>query len=165
MEKTHLEIERKFLIIFPDINLLDRLENCSKIEIEQTYLKDRARIRKWTDNGKITYIKTVKNKINELIRIETENEISKKEYEQLLKSADPDRKPISKIRYRYPYMNKVIEIDVFPFWSDRAFLEVELESENDTFSLPDFVSVIKEVTEDKRYRNSALAFEIPYDEI
>ena len=165
MEKTHLEIERKFLIAYPDTDHLDSLENCSKAEITQTYLKDRARIRKWCKNKKTSYIKTVKEKISDLTHIETETEITKAEYDSLFKNADPDRNTIVKTRYRYPYMGKVIEIDVFPFWNDRAFLEVELENEDELFSLPPFINVIKEVTEDKRYRNSALAKEIPYDEI
>ncbi len=165
MGNTHLEIERKFLIAYPDTNFLDNLKDCAKVKIEQTYLKDRARIRKWCENGKTSYIKTVKEKVNELVRIERESNISKQEYEALLYFADPDRNTIVKTRYRYPYMGKVIEIDVFPFWNDRAFLEVELDSENEKFSLPDFIKIIKEVSEDKRYRNSALAKEIPYDKI
>ena len=165
MKNTHLEIERKFLIAYPDTDFLDSLENSSKVEITQTYLKDRSRIRKWYANGKVSYIKTVKHKISELVRIEEECEITESEYEFLLKNADPERKPVVKTRYRYPYMNKLIEIDVFHFWSDRAFAEIELEYEDEEFFLPDFIEVIKEVTEDKRYRNSALALEIPYDEI
>lgn len=165
MENTHLEIERKFLIAYPDTDFLYGLENCSIVEITQTYLTDRTRIRKWVENGKVTYIKTVKKKISELVRIETEEEISKDEYEDLRKTADPHRNTIIKTRYRYQYMGKVIEIDVFPFWNDRAFIEIELESENEEFYIPDFIKVIKEVTEDKRYRNSALALTIPYDEI
>ena len=36
-------------------------------------------------------------------------------------------------------------------------MEVELENEAQEFPIPEFVSVIREVTSDKRYRNSALA--------
>jgi CYTH domain-containing protein len=38
-----------------------------------------------------------------------------------------------------------------------AFLEVELESEDETFELPEFVNVIEDVTSDGRYTNAALA--------
>ena len=160
-----LEIERKFLIAYPDTALLDSLRDCSKVEIEQTYLSDRSRVRKWCENGKTVYIKTVKEKISEITRIETEGEIEKAEYERLLLLRDESRVTIKKTRYRYPYLGKIVEIDLFPFWSDRAFLEVELNSEDEEFSIPPFIEVIREVTEDKRYRNSALAKEIPYDEI
>ena len=56
-------------------------------------------------------------------------------------------------------------MDVYPFWSDRAVLEVELESEDEAFDIPPFISVIKEVTGDKRYSNKALAKEIVTEEL
>lgn len=162
---NNLEIERKFLIRFPDTEYLESVENCKKVEIDQTYLKDRTRIRRWVEYGNTLYIKTFKEKINELVRIERESEITKSEYDSLLLNKDPERNTISKTRYRFPYSDKLIEIDIFPFWSDRAFLEIELESENDSFEIPPFIDVIKEVTFDKRYRNSALAKEIPNEKI
>lgn len=57
------------------------------------------------------------------------------------------------------------EVDVFPFWQDRAFCEVELPDEATVVTLPEFLDVIREVTEDKRYTNLALAREIPMEEI
>lgn len=165
MKDTHLEIERKFLIAYPDIAFLESLKDCTKADIVQIYTKDRVRIRKWEENGNIRYIKTVKKKVSELVRIETESDITEEEFLRLKKLADPDRRPIIKTRYSYPYGGKLIEIDVFDFWQDRAFCEVELEYEDEEFTLPPFINVIKEVTGDKRYRNSALAASIPYDKI
>lgn len=162
---NNLEIERKFLIRFPDTNLLESLAVFKKIIIDQTYLKNRTRIRRWTEDGKTVYIKTFKEKITELVRIERENEINKSEYDALMLEKDPERNTISKIRYRFPFKDKLMEIDIFPFWNDRAFLEIELESENDSFEIPAFIEVIKEVSFDIRYRNSALAKEIPNDKI
>lgn len=162
---NHLEIERKFLISYPDVSFLDGLDNISKVYIEQTYTENHIRIRKWVENGKTIYIKTIKEKINDIVRIERENIISREEYSFLMKSADKSRRTIIKTRYRYPYKDKIIEIDIFPFWSDRAFCEVELEYENESFSLPPFIKVIKEVTEDNRYNNSSIAKEIPNDKI
>ena len=161
MNNTHFEIERKFLIEYPDIKLLDSLEVCTRADIIQIYTKDKIRIRKWTENGKTTYIKTKKEKVSEITRIETEQEIDKAEFDRLCTLADSDLRPIEKRRFRYPFKNKIIEIDIFPFWTDKALCEVELESENEEFSLPSFIKVIREVTFDKRYRNSALAKEIP----
>ena len=39
-EPEPFEVERKFLISYPDINLLENLPNCKKVEILQTYLKN-----------------------------------------------------------------------------------------------------------------------------
>ncbi len=157
-----LEIERKFLIKYPDIS---KFENSRKAEIEQTYLRDRSRIRKWCEDGNITYILTKKEKITELTRIERECVLSEAEYKSLLINREPETKTVSKTRYTFPFGSKILEVDIFPFWSDRAFLEIELESENEEFSIPDFLEIIKEVSEDRRYRNFALAKEIITEEI
>ena len=57
------------------------------------------------------------------------------------------------------------EIDVFPFWEDRAFCEAELPAEDTPVTLPDWLEVVREVSADKRYTNLALAREIPMEEI
>ena len=54
MNGEHLEIERKYLIQYPDTALLDQLENCEKIHITQTYLVPNGRVRKWETGDKIT---------------------------------------------------------------------------------------------------------------
>ena len=89
---------------------------------------------------------------------------TKEEYEDLLSFADPQRNTILKTRYRYPFCGKLIELDLFPFWKGQAFCEVELESEDEAFSLPDFIEVIREVTSEKEYRNHALSKKIPQEE-
>lgn len=166
---TPLEIERKFLIKYPDENYLLSLDKTTKSEICQIYLKsDKAvsrRIRARTTDGKTTYTKNEKTKLSDMTRTEKEYEISKQEYDLLLNEADTACKAIKKIRYCI-YLNSLCyEIDVFPFWNDRAFMEVELECENQEFPIPDFIEVIKEVTDDARYTNHAIAFSIPDDNI
>lgn len=165
MNEQPLEIERKYLIKYPDRALLDRLENCKKVSISQTYLLPNGRVRRWECDRKITYFHTVKQKISDLTRIEIEREINTEEYEELLQSADPDRKPIEKVRYRYTFQEQLFEIDLFPFWSDRAFCETELQSEDETREFPPFLEIIKEVTFDKRYTNRNLAKSIPFEKI
>ena len=64
-----------------------------------------------------------------------------------------------------PYRGKLLEVDLYPFWQDRAILEVELASEDETFALPDYLTVITEVTGDRRYKNVQLARSVPYDEL
>lgn len=159
------EIERKFLIKMPNIKLMKENNECKVVDIKQTYLKDKTRIRSCETNGNTVYIKTIKHKVSDITRIENENEITKEEYLELLLLADNERQTITKTRYKYPYMGKVFEIDIFPFWSDRAFLEIELKSEDEDFTIPTFIEVIKEVTHLKEYRNFALAKEIPNEKI
>lgn len=159
------EIEHKFLIKKPSEDMLLSIHNIRVLNISQTYTTLGARARKIEENGKTTYIKTVKKHITNLVRIEDEQEITKAEYDQMLSAKMDGTVTLNKTRYVYPYKNKKIEIDVFPFWQNQAFLEVELENENDEFFLPPFIEVIKEITDDKSYRNFSLSKKIPKEEI
>ena len=159
------EIERKFLIEFPNIELLKAQEGCSFAKLSQCYLNGGTRIRSIEKNGETKYIKTVKQHVSDIKRIENESEITGKEFLDLLKNKKQGTNIIEKTRYFIPFKNHTLEIDVFPFWNDRAFLEIELNDENEEFFIPDYLKVIKEVTFDKRYRNSALAKEIITEEL
>ena len=163
---NQFEIERKFLIRMPDMDFLISMGDMS--HIVQTYLKSdegSARVRKRGREGAYIYTHTVKKRISNLRRIEQEREIDAHEYEQLLTEANPDMKVIYKDRYCVKYMGQMLEIDIFPFYSDRAFLEIELLDESQQLHIPPWIDVIKEVTEDKRYTNAALARNVPYDDI
>ena len=156
-EPEPLEIERKLLIDYPDLALLDSLPNCKSVEIEQIYLQDKSRIRKRGANGSYMYFHTVKTSITDVKRIETETRITEQEYQMRKEQADPARNPICKTRYCLAHGKHYFEIDVYPFWSDKAVMEIELLTENEPFEIPPFVNVLEDVTDDKRYRNSALA--------
>ena len=164
-----LEIERKFLIRMPDLQQLT--EQASRvIDMEQIYLTGGApgvsmRIRKSVENGAVTYHRNEKQKLTDMVRIEHEEEIDQTHYNILLGFADPALRVIKKTRYCVPMGELTAEIDIFPFWEDRAFCEVELPHESVDVQLPQWLDVIREVTEDKRYTNLALAREIPMEEI
>ena len=44
-------------------------------------------------------------------------------------------------------------------------MEIELDDENENVVFPPQVYMLKEITEDGRYTNAAMAVEVPYDEI
>ena len=155
-----LEIERKFLIRYPDLSVLEQF--CSrKALICQTYLvsKDQCsrRIRRREYGGRIEYWYNEKQKLTDMTRIERERQITEEEYLELLKEAIPGSGTIRKTRYDLPYGDLCFEVDVFPEWNDRAFAEVELDNESQGFTVPDCLAIIKEVTADKRYTNKSLA--------
>jgi CYTH domain-containing protein len=160
-EPEPFEIERKFLIEFPDVSALERLPNCQRVEIIQTYLAatngEESRVRQRGLDGNYIYFQTTKKKISGLKRVEVERRLSKDEYLQLLMDADPDCRPIRKTRYCLTYDNQYFEIDVYPFWKDKAIMEIELNSGNEEIRFPDRIKVIREVTEDDSYKNAALA--------
>ena len=161
-----LEIERKFLIRKPDKKWLeDKAEGCDMV---QTYLiKDgsglNSRVRKSSGKGGSVFTHTQKRHISAMSREEYEREISEEEYNKLLLTADPKRRTIEKRRYVLMYKNQRFEIDLFPFWSDRAIMEIELEREDQAVDFPPEINIIREVTEDRRYTNSSLAREIPME--
>lgn len=109
-EPEPYEIERKYLIEYPNIKALEILPNCEKVEIIQTYLKS-------DDDG-------------EEVRI---------------------RQRGSKGHYIY------FEIDIYPFWMDKAIMEIELSEPNEEIRFPEMINVVREVTEDNQYKNSSLA--------
>ncbi len=162
----HLEIERKYLIRMPDAAMLAALPSSG---IEQVYILSpegaRERIRRRDYCGRVVYTHTAKTRVSELTRIENEREIGREEYEALLERADPQRRVLHKRRYLCEYAGQSFEIDVFPFWKDRALMELELSDEEQAINLPPAIEILKEVTSDKRYTNAAIAREIPRDAI
>ena len=160
-EPEPLEIERKFLIEYPDVKELEKNPNCKKIDIIQTYLTsdngDEVRVRQRGEDGNYIYFKTIKKKLDDLKRVEIEGRISKDEYLTLLMSADTAKKQIRKTRYCLTYESQYFEIDVYPFWDDKAIVEIELSNENTEIVFPDFIKIIKEVTDDETYKNASLA--------
>ena len=160
-EPEPMEIERKFLIEYPDIKWLESLPNCRKVDIIQTYLVsgngDELRVRQRGENGSYICFKTRKRLIDGMKRIELEERLSQEEYMRLLMEADPTKRPIRKTRYCLTWDNQYFEIDVYPFWKDRAVAEIELSDENTPIRFPKELKVIREVTDDPTYKNAALA--------
>ncbi len=160
-EPEPFEIERKYLIEYPDITWLENEPNCQRIEIIQTYLKSEAdeevRVRQRGINGNYIYFKTVKKKVSDIKRVEVEKRLSQSEYLALLMEADTTKRQIRKTRYCLTYKGQYFEIDVYPFWDDQAIAEIELSDENAEIVFPKQIKIIKEVTQDEAYKNASLA--------
>lgn len=160
-EPEPYEIERKFLIEYPDIEALEKRENCHKVEIIQTYLNsgdnEEVRVRQRGANGHFIYFKTVKKKLNDTTRIEIEERLSQEEYLKLLMDADTTMHQIRKTRFCLTYGSQYFEIDIYPFWKNQAIVEIELLNEKEEIRIPEFLKVIKEVTDDDAFKNSSLA--------
>ena len=161
MNMNGFEIEHKYLIRYPDHETLRRYATPS--EIVQTYLISETgetdRVRKRGRGGRFTYTHTRKSWITDLTRVEIEDEISEEDYLSLLKRADPKRSPVYKTRWVLPFEGQDFEIDVYPFWSDRAIMEQQ------EVHIPDWIQVIREVSGEIAYSNSSLALAIPNEKI
>lgn len=147
-----IEIERKFLVSHLSFLSLATKKN----RIVQGYLNSNpertVRIRIKGNKGFLT----IKGKGNEsgTTRMEWEKEISLQEAEQLLTLCE--KGIIEKTRYEIPIGNHTFEVDLFAGDHEGLVLaEIELESENEDFTKPDWLG--KEVTGDERYYNAYLS--------
>lgn len=154
-----IETELKFLVEKPAMELLEGVEGVTKLQITQTYLKSddpsiERRVRQRGEEGSYVYIYTEKKQISDISREETERRISRREYVTLLKEGV---KSIQKTRYCFIYQNQYFELDVYPDWNDEAILEIELTTENQKVTIPDWIEVLEDVTTNPDYKNCNLA--------
>lgn len=140
---------------------LRRRADCRKVEIIQTYLKagadEEVRVRQRGADGSFIYFKTTKKKLTDTTPIEVEERLPQTEYLKLLMDADTSMHQIRKTGYCLTYDSQYFEIDIYPFWKDRAIAEIELLTEQTQIRMPGFLHVIKEVTDDDAYKNISLA--------
>lgn len=157
-----VEIERKYLIKMPDISVLKAQPNYSRSYIEQAYISGDGkstggRIRKRQYDDVCKYYKTFKESVSGITRIEIETEISLQEYNALMKNRLEGTRIIEKVRHCFEFAGKIMELDIYSFWDDKASLEVELCSEDENVELPGFIDIIADVSEDKSFSNFSLA--------
>ena len=164
-EPEPFEIERKFLIYYPNIKELENMPNCTKVDISQTYLKSNddmeRRVRARGINGDYLYYLTEKRKISNIKRVEIERKLTQNEYLALLMESDNKLHTIHKTRYCLSENNQYFEIDIYPEWDNQAIMEIELSSENEIIKTPKIIKIIKEVTDDNDYKNYQMAKEMP----
>lgn len=161
-EPVPMEIENKYLVKVPDIELLKKY-GAVKSRIMQTYLMQvddgierRVRLQEIGDCAEPICSYTEKSEVDANKRVEFEHKISLREYAHLVKEANADFHPVIKERYCFIYKSQYFELDIYP-GKNVAIMELELTDENQNVELPDFIDVIKEVTRDKRYRNHSIA--------
>ena len=156
-----MEIERKWLVSEADVPYdLSALES---LELEQVYVSfsPSIRVRRMRDKrGAESYVLTVKSGAvdkSALAREEFETPIDRKAYEALC--AKGEGCPIRKTRYFVRRPDGLTEeIDLFHGELEGlAYLEIEFETLSDAETFPSPAWTTRDVSADKRFRNSALA--------
>lgn len=149
--KKRLEIERKFLV-----KSTPNLSNYDRVEIIQGYLDSQKtnelRIRKMGSK----YFKTSKKTFPSGYREEIEEYITSEEFEKLWPQTNGKR--VEKVRYKVPYRQSTIMLDVFSGHNKGSMLaEVEFDSEEGArnFTPPPWLG--KDVTDNPKYKNVNLA--------
>ena len=160
-EVSPFEIERKFLVSYPDVTWLESLPNCEKVHIAQTYLRsdpdDEIRIRQRGSGNQSLYYFTEKRIVDGRNQLRTQRRLTPGEYQMLLMQADPNRRKITKTRYCLTFQEQYFEVDLYPCWDDQAIVEIELSSEEQGVVFPPELHVIREITGDPTYRNAVIA--------
>ncbi|WP_373798691.1 CYTH domain-containing protein [Bacteroides heparinolyticus] len=143
-----VEIERKFLV-HKQSNWKSLAHNCTHIRQGYFNAVNTVRVRIRDDKGYLTIKGPSRN--GGLSRYEFEKEITLEEADNLMLLCAPG--VIDKHRYLIDYEGHTFEVDEFHGDNDGLVMaEVELGSENETFSVPPFLG--REVTGDRRFYNS-----------
>ena len=147
------EIERKYLV--QDTRFLADLEG---VALSQGYLATGAGVSVRVRIAATRAWLTIKGPTIGLSRLEFEYSIPTDDARELLALAP--NAPVEKTRFRIPHGDVVWEVDVFEGANaGLVTAEVELEREDQTFSLPPWID--REVSDDSRYANASLSIH-PY---
>lgn len=147
-----VEIERKFLVKRPAFAAA--ASGIVPVRMVQGYLQSSARLSvRVRVAGEHAFL-TVKGPVKGFSRSEYEYEIPRPDAERML--AELCGAVVEKNRYHVQFAGRLWEVDVFEGANaGLAVAEIELESEDAQFELPDFAG--EEVTGVRRYYNGALA--------
>ena len=162
---NQIEIERKYVIKKPDIDRLRKERGYTESRIVQIYLKSdpgvthRVRERRYSDS--VVYTETKKTRIDSMSSHEEEHEINEAEFHSLSRKIREGTRPVLKTRYTFEYKDVTFEIDVYPDWKNTAIMETELDSRDEEVEIPSILEIIKDVTGDRRYSNSAMSRTFP----
>lgn len=161
-----LEYERKYLLSGPPDLSSAPLDQAVAVEIEQTYLLTAEpdvsmRVRRRAQSGQATYYLTRKSPGVSGGKVEDERRITFAEYEELLQGADPDRHPIRKTRYCFPYQSFYFELDAIEQPQGTLWvLEIETPGPEIEVALPPGVDIDREVTGEEAFSNHQLSLNI-----
>ena len=160
-----IEIERKYVIMMPDFEVLKSQKGYSASEILQIYLKSETgithRVRRRLFFERVEYTETKKIRLDKMSAIEDECEISPERFDELIKNVKEGTRPILKVRHVFDFDGFCFELDVYPEWKHTCIMEVELESADVNFEIPPFIKVVEEVTGRKEYSNFSMSRNFP----
>lgn len=158
---TPLETERKWLVSSSvDLSLLPK--PVRQVHIIQHYLinpnpDDEERVRYRGEGQDGTFYHTTKRFIRPGLRHEFERQITRKDYTELLRRADPSSGVIDKRRSCFVFKNQYFELDEFTAPAGLVLLELELIEEGESIMLPFRREDLTEVTGNLYYHNRAIA--------
>lgn len=158
LEDPQQKRQFKYIVDIDSSNLEELDSNAKKVYIEQTYLQSDSmtekRLRVINDNNNKIYrystYRTTKD--NKKIKISDEK-ISEDIYNKLLEFKDNKKNTINKVRYYFSYRDNYYTLDIMDGY---GILESNIDDQSN-LSLPPFLDIIEDVTNDPNYMNINLA--------
>jgi CYTH domain-containing protein len=155
-----IEIERRFLITDIDFAKLSEAKNT---RIEQIFLLSRdpnmdRSVRKEESDGGTRYFLVEKYITSRpVIRFNRKEEITARKFQTLKRRIDANRGPAKKNRFSFYWKGQSFRIDKYDGpMAGLLMLEAVLSDENEEVQIPDFCTVLKEVTGEKEYHCPAV---------
>jgi CYTH domain-containing protein/predicted ATPase len=155
-EPVPMEIERKYLVA-PTFDYTSIPCVYQETDIEQAYLPGGYRIRKRSEGGASTYTKTHKTDTEDpSVRLEKEERVSVRVYRELMSTQLKNIPVLNKKRICFVYREQYFELDIFKD-KNIIMLEIELTEAHKEVTLPEWLPIIREVTDDPTFRNFEIA--------
>lgn len=161
-EEKPIQVFKKYLIeVTPE--LIDHLTriNAPKTHIIQHYLKSQSgterRIRTRQKDGNMICYYSEATMLTPSTRIKKDRIISNGQYIDYSLEIDTNLHAIDKERYSFYYGSLFFKLDIFSFDHTKALLGVQLPDGTEEITLPDFINVIKDVSDIVNYKNYYLA--------
>jgi len=153
----------KYLIEVDD-TILERFKNeanYSTSHIVQHYLKsdngNERRIRRRERDSDTMYSYSEANYLSSNERIKKDRILTEKQYNDYLNQIDTDLNVLDKMRYSFINDGMFYKLDVFDFDQSKGVLAVDVPLDGSDVKIPDYIRVIKDVTDDLNYKNYYLA--------
>ncbi|MDO4197582.1 MAG: AAA family ATPase [Erysipelotrichaceae bacterium] len=161
--EENTEIYNKYLIEVNDevIKEMSRKQNFVHSHIIQHYLDSKVnterRIRQRERNGSIMYTYSEARYLSTNERIKVDRVLSERQYFDYMGEVDDKLNVIDKQRYSFIENSHFYKLDVFNFDTSKGILSVQIPLNETDIELPDFVKIIKDVSDDQNYKNYYLA--------
>lgn len=161
LAEKQVKRQDKYSVDLKNTDLDGIIRNSRLMKIEQTYLQSDAnverRIRKSELNNSVSYYFSVYKIMEDGSRlIVSEKSIDEKMYNQLMESRDTAYETIRKNRYYFSDNGTYFALDVFENMEDVGILEINV-GEHEVVSIPSYVTVMEDVTNNKDYYNKNIA--------
>ncbi len=158
LEEKEIKKQKKYLVDLETTNLDEIISNSKKAKISQTYLESdpsvEKRLRKTIIGGVKSYTYTIFKTLDDGRKIKiSEESISKKMYKKLLEFQDTKKKIIEKDRYYFSYQGQYFMLDIIDGF---GILEINVDND-DKITIPPFISVLEDVTDNHDYLNTNIA--------